>query len=156
VPPKRPSRRRTRGAAPLQLTSTSTSRTAYAETRRWLLEQHGPICAYCGKRVTATAITLDHVAPRRGQSAFDRRDNLVLACKDCNGAKADMPILAFLLRSRDRAKMLRRYGMHLSPMLVDLIRSLAPEDGIPVRIKENFDDLLWDEESPYFDSPYKD
>ena len=104
----------------------------------------------------AAAITLDHVAPRRGQSAYDRRDNLVLACKDCNSAKADMPILSFLLRSRDRAKMLRRFGKHLSPMLVDLVTSLAPEDGVEVRIKENFDDLLWDEESPYFDSPYKD
>lgn len=115
------------------------------------------MCAYCGRRVAATAITLDHVAPRRGQSAFDRRDNLVLACSECNGLKADMPILAFLLRKRERALMLRRYGAHLSPMLIDLVRALAPEGDVAPRIKENFDDLVFDEEeSPYHDSPYRD
>ena len=114
------------------------------------------MCAYCGRRATATPITLDHVAPRRGQSAYDRRDNLVLACADCNGAKADMPILAFLLRKRERASMLRRYGAHLSPMLVDLIRALAPDGDTPTRVKESFDDLFSDDESPYHDSPYSD
>ena len=112
------------------------------------------MCAYCGRRVPATTITLDHVTPRRGQSAFDRRDNLVLACSDCNGAKADMPILAFLLRKRERAAMLRRYGAHLSPMLVDLVAALTP-DG-PTRVKESFDDLFTDDESPYHESPYRD
>ena len=156
IPRKRSTRRRGRGTAATQLTSSSTSRTAYAETRRWLIEQHGPVCAYCGRRVPAAAITLDHVAPRRGQSAFDRRDNLVLACSDCNGAKADMPILAFLLRKRERAAMLRRYGAHLSPMLVDLVKALAPDGELVPRVKENFDDLVFDEESPYHDSPYRD
>jgi 5-methylcytosine-specific restriction endonuclease McrA len=156
TPRKRSTRRRGRGTAATQLTSTSTSRTAYAETKRWLIQQHGPVCAYCGRRVPAPTITLDHVAPRRGQSAYDRRDNLVLACGDCNGAKADMPILAFLLRKRERATMLRRFGAHLSPMLIDLVRALAPDgDAIP-RVKETFDDLITDDESPYHDSPYRD
>ncbi|MDB4914291.1 MAG: endonuclease [Gemmatimonadetes bacterium] len=155
--PRKRSRRRGRGPAATQLTSSSTSRTAYAETRRWLIQQHGPVCAYCGRRATATTITLDHVAPRRGQSAFDRRDNLVLACSECNGLKADMPILAFLLRKRERASMLRRYGAHLSPMLIDLVRALAPDGDLPPpRLKENFDDLVFDDESPYHDSPYRD
>lgn len=157
TPRKRPARRRARGTAAPQLTSSSTSRTAYAETKRWLVAQHGPVCAYCGRRVTATSVTLDHVAPRRGQSAYDRRDNLVLACEDCNGAKADMPILAFLLRKRERAAVLLRYGAHLSPMLVDLVRGLVPSDGEIQRVKETFDDLLSDDgESPYHDSPYRD
>ena len=116
------------------------------------------MCAYCGRRVAAGSVTLDHVTPRRGQTAYDRRDNLVLACEDCNGAKADMPILAFLLRKRERAAVLLRYGAHLSPMLVDLVRGLVPSDGVvapPVR--ESFDDLfLGDEESPYHDSPYRE
>jgi len=54
-----------------------TGRAAYAETRRWLLDTHGPVCAYCGRTFTARTLTLDHVTPRRGQSAYDRRDNLV-------------------------------------------------------------------------------
>ena len=157
IPRKRSTRRRGRGTAAAQLTSTSTSRTAYAETRRWLLEQHGPICAYCGRRVPAATITLDHVTPRKGQSAYDRRDNLVLACSDCNGIKADMPILSFLLRKRERASMLRTYGAHLSPMLVELIEGLTPDHVNPPRVKENFDDLLFNEdESPYYESPYSD
>jgi 5-methylcytosine-specific restriction endonuclease McrA len=157
TPRKRSTRRRGRGTGATQLTSSSTSRTAYAETRRWLLEQHGPICAYCGRRVPAATITLDHVTPRKGQSAYDRRDNLVLACSDCNGIKADLPILSFLLRKRERASMLRTYGAHLSPMLVELIEGLTPDHVNPPRVKENFDDLLFNEdESPYYESPYSD
>jgi 5-methylcytosine-specific restriction endonuclease McrA len=156
TPRKRPTRRRARGRAEPQLTSSSTSRTAYAETKRWLIKQHGSVCAYCGRRVAATTITLDHVTPRRGQTAYDRRDNLVLSCQECNGAKADMPILAFLLRKRERAAVLHRYGAHLSPMLVDLVRGLVPADNGTARVKESFDDLFIDDESPYEDSPYRD
>nr|MBA3673214.1 HNH endonuclease [Gemmatimonadaceae bacterium] len=100
--------------------------------------------------------TLDHVTPRRGQSAYDRRDNLVLACTECNGVKADMPILAFLLRKRERAAMLRRYGAHLSPMLVELVRNITPDYVEPVRERETFDDLDLGHESPYHESPYRD
>ena len=135
---------------------TSTSRTAYAETRRWLLERHGPVCAYCGRTVPAAAITLDHVTPRKGQTAYDRRDNLVLACEDCNGAKADMPILSFLLRKRERAAVLLRHGAHLSPMLVELVRGLVPEGMELPRLKERFDDLVLEGDSPYHESPYRD
>jgi hypothetical protein len=70
-------------------------------------------------------ITLDHVTPRRGQTAYDRRDNLVLCCKRCNGNKKDTPILAFLLAHKERAAMLLRYGGHLSPMLIDLAKQIA-------------------------------
>ena len=112
----------------LQLTSHPTGRVAYAETRRWLLQQHGPVCAYCGEKHAAATMTLDHVAPRRGQTAYDRRDNLVLACKLCNAAKRDLAPIAFLLGRRSRATHLLRYGAHLSPMLIDLARSLAPEE----------------------------
>ena len=92
----------------------------------WLLEQHGPVCAYCDRKFTARVMTLDHVAPRRGQTAYDRRDNLVLACPGCNAAKRDQAPLAFLLASRPRAASLLRYGNHLSAGLLDLARSLVP------------------------------
>lgn len=82
-------------------------------------------------------MTLDHVAPRRGQSAYDRRDNLVLACPGCNMAKRDLAPLAFLLASRKRAMHLLKYGAHLSPGLVDLARSIVPAN--------------WDPDSPYSD-----
>jgi hypothetical protein len=96
-------------------------------TREWLLRQHGPVCAYCGVTYAAKHMTLDHVAPRRGQVAYDRRDNLVLACKSCNIKKRDLAPLAFLLGVRSRAANLLRFGAHLSEGLLDLARSLAPE-----------------------------
>lgn len=123
--PGRRSRRRSAGPQQPQLTSLPTHRGAYAETRRWLLETHGPICAYCARRTDPADITLDHVTPRRGQSAYDRRDNLVLACVACNGSKADAPLLAFLLAHRGRAANLLRYGMHLSPMLREMAEQVA-------------------------------
>ena len=130
------SRRRKRGGGrgsayrQPQHTSMPTSRVAYAETKRWLLERHGPICAYCGSPYDARRITLDHVTPRRGKSAYDRRDNLVLACVPCNKLKADKAFLAFLLARKERAANLLRYGEHLSPMLLELAREIAgPEEA---------------------------
>ena len=70
-------------------------------------------------------MTLDHVAPRRGQTAYDRRDNLVLACHDCNAAKRDLAPLAFLLGKKSRAANLLKFGAHLSAGLLDLARSLV-------------------------------
>ena len=118
-------------------------------TREWLLDQHGPVCAYCGTKHQARTMTLDHVAPRRGQTAYDRRDNLVLACKDCNQKKRDLAPLAFLLGARSRAVNLLRFGAHLSAGLLDLARSLVPENERP---KERPRSPHYDEE----DSPYRD
>jgi len=69
-----------------------------------------------------------------------------------------MPILSFLLRKRERAAILLRYGAHLSPMLVDLVRGLVPSAGeVPMRVKERFDDLFFEDgESPYHESPYRE
>ncbi len=134
------SRRRSRGRkgggayAPtpkVTLTSVPTGRAAYTDTREWLLHEHGPICAYCESVVPARSITLDHVTPRRGQTAYDRRDNLVLCCKACNAAKKDKPILAFLLGNKKRVIALYKYGQHLSHQLVEMVKDLLPPDERP-------------------------
>ncbi len=152
------------------LTSTPTGRGAYEETRQWLLKRHGPVCAYCDTRVIVRTITLDHVTPRRGQTAYDRRDNLVLSCGPCNTAKADKSILAFLLGRRTRATSLFKYGQHLSPMLVEMARQFAnipadfiAPDAITARAESVAPDDPWgmadDGASPYSDhtdSPYLD
>jgi len=114
-----------------QLTSVPTGRAAYVETRRWLLERFGPTCAYCERIVPERTITLDHVTPRKGQTAYDRRDNLVLCCKVCNAAKADKPILVFLLGNRARVVALFKYGQHLSHQLVEMVKDLIPPDEWP-------------------------
>jgi len=100
-------------------------------------------------------MTLDHVAPRRGQTAYDRRDNLVLACPGCNMVKRDQAPLAFLLGSRIRAVNILRYGAHLSPMLVDLARSLVPAGSEYIPPDTDGSAIDWaslidlDGESPY-------
>ncbi len=104
---------------------------SYSAHREWLLEQHGPVCAYCGTRVPADTITLDHVRPRRGQSAYDRPDNLVLACRPCNAAKADAPLLAFLMAKRARGVFLLHYGEHLSEPLKELARNASERPLLP-------------------------
>lgn len=168
-PQKRRGRPRKRGRGRQradQHTSLPTSRNAYAETREWLLETHGPVCAYCGGTFPPASITLDHVTPRKGQSAYDRRDNLVLACKRCNAQKADKPFLVYLLDQRSRAERLYRYGWHLSDgivkMLKELVGDLALEPLPPPRpVRHRKPRIKYgshpDEESPYRDaeSPYK-
>jgi hypothetical protein len=121
------------GASPhaVRLTSVPTGRAAYSETRQWLLAQHGPVCAYCERVVPATTVTLDHVTPRRGLTAYDRRDNLVLCCKACNALKADKPILVFLLGNRKRVVAMYKYGQHLSHQLVEMVKDLLPEHERP-------------------------
>ena len=99
--------------------------------REWLLEQHGPVCAYCGAESHEHSITLDHVTPRRGKSAYDRPDNLVLACRTCNAEKADKPLLAFLLAKRSRGVFLAHYGEHLSEPLLDLARKASERPMSP-------------------------
>ncbi len=85
------------------------------------------MCAYCAKVCSPRSITLDHVTPRRGQSAYDRRDNLVLACRRCNTAKADKPFLVFLFAQRSRAERLLRYGTHLSEGILSILRQMVGE-----------------------------
>ena len=136
---------------------------SYGSHREWLLARHGSVCAYCGTRVPEETITLDHVRPRRGQSAYDRRDNLVLACKRCNTIKADKPFLVFLLAQRSRAERLLRYGDHLSDGIKDILRHMvgdlpplpevAPQttsrEQRPVFGPPDDDESPYREESPY-------
>ena len=160
---KRPGRRGRRGpgkGAAEQHSSVPTGRYAYTETRRWLLAQHGPFCAYCGVRHAEGSMTLDHVTPRRGLTAYDRRDNLVLCCKRCNAAKADKAFVTYLRAQRGRAPNLLRYGAHLSHGILNIVRHLAGDaatlevaGSIAPRLVYGPDD---DVDSPYLDSPYRE
>jgi hypothetical protein len=95
-------------------------------------------------------LTLDHVAPRRGQTAYDRRDNLVLACRACNALKRDQAPLAFLLAVRSRAANLLRYGAHLSAGLLAMARPLVKDTDLS-RMRETWGPDDDDGESPYRD-----
>ena len=115
------------------------------ETREWLLKKHGPVCAYCERKIKPSLITLDHVTPRKGKTAYDRRDNLVLCCPACNIEKADKPFLAFLLARKSRAAAILRYGEHLSGMLVKLAQEIAGPEATARAAR------LADPDYPYLD-----
>ena len=55
----------------------------------WKRRVSAGICHYCGRRVGARALTLDHLVPliRGGRSV---RGNMVPACKDCNSKKQSL------------------------------------------------------------------
>ena len=136
-------------------TSHPTTRSAQQTTRAWLLTEYGPICAYCGEKYTARKLTLDHVAPRRGQTAYDRRDNLVLACRPCNAAKRDQSPLAYLLGLRSRAVNLVKFGAHLSQGLLEMARALVPSNSVPSSGRANIDYSKWGPIESDDDSPYR-
>lgn len=57
------------------------------QTVWWRQQIDRGVCHYCGKRVGAAALTMDHVVPvaRGGRSV---KGNLVPACTACNRAKS--------------------------------------------------------------------
>ena len=68
---------------------------------------------------------------REGKTAYDRPDNLVLACRVCNAAKADTPLVAFLMQKRARGVYLLHYGDHLSEPLKELARQASERPMLP-------------------------
>lgn len=125
---RKPKRRRGSSSATVARSSETLRRTgskSYQGHRDSLIEIFGPVCAYCGEKYPAEEITLDHVQPRKGKTAYDRSDNLVLACKSCNAAKADMPFLGFILARRARGVFLLHYGEHLSDGIKQTVRGLV-------------------------------
>jgi len=57
-------------------------------SRKNILLRDRHVCQYCGKRFTASELTLDHIVPR-SKGGRDSWDNLVACCQFCNRKKAD-------------------------------------------------------------------
>jgi 5-methylcytosine-specific restriction endonuclease McrA len=87
--------------------------------RQWLIDAYGPICAYCGSEIAEDRTTLDHVYPRKGQTAYDRPDNLVIACQPC------------IAQKRSRGVFLLHYGEHLSEWVKDMVRQTSAREFLP-------------------------
>ena len=57
--------------------------------RRNLLLRDGHTCQYCGLRGSPVELTIDHVVPVSRGGSPDSWENQVVACKRCNGRKAN-------------------------------------------------------------------
>jgi len=57
-------------------------------TRRALVKRDNSSCCYCGKKLTPSKITIDHIIPtsKGGANSFL---NCVVSCQPCNGRKAN-------------------------------------------------------------------
>ena len=62
---------------------------ALRATDWWRAQLQKGVCHYCGRKVGADALTMDHVVPvaRGGRSV---RSNCVPCCKECNNEKRAM------------------------------------------------------------------
>jgi hypothetical protein len=61
-------------------------RTSVNQSLRWIYNAHKGICQYCLTKIPYSKATKDHIYPKsKGGSNHDF--NIVLACRDCNGAK---------------------------------------------------------------------
>ena len=57
-------------------------------SKRNVLVRDNFACAYCGKHLSMKSATKEHVHPR-SRGGKDTLENVVAACTDCNGRKAD-------------------------------------------------------------------
>ena len=57
-------------------------------SRKALVKRDRNTCQYCGKKLTASQITIDHVLPR-AQGGITSFLNCVVSCQICNNSKAD-------------------------------------------------------------------
>lgn len=65
-------------------------------SRKALVKRDKSSCQYCGKKLTASQITIDHVTPK-AQGGITSFINCVVCCHVCNNKKAD--------RTPEQAKM---------------------------------------------------
>ena len=56
------------------------------KTQWWRLKRSVGVCHYCGGRFGGEDLTMDHVIPL-SKGGMSVRENIVIACKDCNSKK---------------------------------------------------------------------
>lgn len=103
--------------------------------RRNLLLRDDHTCQYCGLRALASELTIDHVVPISRGGAAKTWENQVVACKRCNGRKANhLPGEVHLRLARSPRPVAHEYA-HLLFMrhpevrsaYEELVRSVLPE-----------------------------
>jgi hypothetical protein len=79
------------------------------ETREYLLQKFGHLCAYCHGASGDLVLNVEHVVPKnpsQGPKGTDRVSNLVIACKTCNEAKGNLQPEEWLEKLRTSKKKL--------------------------------------------------
>jgi 5-methylcytosine-specific restriction endonuclease McrA len=61
------------------------------ETRALVWEESTGACSYCGSSLDEVTFTLDHIIPRC-EGGGNERENLTVACADCNRSKSAKPL----------------------------------------------------------------
>lgn len=79
-------------------------------TRRAVLQRDAYTCQYCGIQPGAEALTIDHITPR-AHGGGTTWDNVVTACRACNGHKANRLPHAANLTLRTVPRQPTRVGM---------------------------------------------
>lgn len=79
-------------------------------TRRAVLQRDGYSCQYCGASPGLEALTIDHIIPR-AHGGHTTWDNVVAACRSCNGMKANRLPHAANLTLRTTPRQPTRVGM---------------------------------------------
>lgn len=73
-------------------------------------------CVYCGQRLDADELSVDHLEPRvRGGDLSP--GNLVTACKACNTLKGHRRLGEFLRENVEARENFLRYATHLWPRI---------------------------------------
>ncbi len=109
--------------------------------RRNLLLRDDHTCQYCGLRAAAPELTIDHVVPISRGGAAKTWENQVVACKRCNGRKANhLPAEVHLHLARSPRPVAHEYAHLLflrypevRSAYEDLVRSVLPE-AAPARL----------------------
>jgi len=69
--------------------------------RSAVFARDGYWCSYCSTPLTLGTATVDHVTPL-AQGGRNHPDNMVIACRDCNGRKAALSLIEFLTGEPER------------------------------------------------------
>lgn len=94
------------------------------EIMEYLLEKFNRTCAYCPAK--DTRLEIEHSTPR-SLGGTDSVHNLLIACRECNQKKGNLPLALFL---KDRPELLAKLQKQLKTPLKDAAAVNATKNGL--------------------------
>lgn len=82
------------------VSSKSSRGASWERLRIKVLERDNWTCNYCGKHLEGADGTADHVIAK-ANGGEDRLDNLIAACRKCNGTKSDHELIRLDWRNKN-------------------------------------------------------